>query len=111
MAVKPFFPKSLIKQALGFCIFKLPFRQEGLPWWLRGKESACQCRRCRFNSWVGKIPPEKEMATHSSILARVIPWTEDPGSYSPWGRKRVGHNLVTKQQHTQKLVILVPSNS
>ena len=29
---------------------------DGLPWWLSGKESACQCRRCRFNSWVGKIP-------------------------------------------------------
>ena len=31
---------------------------------------------------------EKEMATHSSILAWRIPWTEEPGSYySPWGRK------------------------
>ena len=28
----------------------------GLPRWLSGKESACQCRRRRFNSWVGKIP-------------------------------------------------------
>jgi len=28
----------------------------GLPWWLSGKKSACQCRRCRFNPWVGKIP-------------------------------------------------------
>ena len=31
----------------------------GLPWWLSGKESACQCRRCRrhgFSPWVGKIP-------------------------------------------------------
>ena len=27
-----------------------------LPWWLSGKESACQYRRCRFDSWVGKIP-------------------------------------------------------
>ena len=28
----------------------------GLPWWLSGKESACQCRRCEFDPWVGKIP-------------------------------------------------------
>ena len=28
---------------------------EGLPWWLSGKESTCQCRRCRFNPWAGKI--------------------------------------------------------
>ena len=27
---------------------------------------------------------EKKMATHSSILAWKIPWTEKPGSYSPW---------------------------
>ena len=27
----------------------------GLPWWLSGKESACQCRRHGFNPWVGKI--------------------------------------------------------
>ena len=40
-------------------------------------------------SWVGKIPPEKEMATHCNILARKIPWTEEPGGlgYSPWGHK------------------------
>ena len=31
---------------------------------------------------------EKEMATHSSILALEIPWTEEPGGpHSPWGRK------------------------
>ena len=46
------------------------------------KEPTCQCRRhkrCRFDPWVGKIPLEKEMATHSSILAWKIPWTEEPG--------------------------------
>ena len=30
-------------------------------------------------------PLEKEMATHSSILAWKIPWTEDPDDYSPQG--------------------------
>ena len=28
----------------------------GLPWWLSGKESACQCRRHGFNPWSGRIP-------------------------------------------------------
>ena len=32
----------------------------GLPWWLSGKESACHCRRCRFDPWVGKIPWRKK---------------------------------------------------
>ena len=43
-------------------------------------------------TWVQSLgqedPLEKEMATHSSILAWEIPWTEEPGGlYSPWGRK------------------------
>ena len=35
---------------------------------------------------------EKEMATHSSILARRIPWTEDPGELRSMGSQRLGHN-------------------
>ena len=34
-------------------------------------------------------PIEKEMGTHSSILACKIPWTEKPGGYSPWGHKEL----------------------
>ena len=42
---------------------------------------------------------EKELATHSSILAREIPWMEELGRlYSPWGRKRIEYNLANKQQ-------------
>ena len=37
-------------------------------------------------------PLEKEMATHSSILARTIPWTEEPGSLQSKGLQRVKHN-------------------
>ena len=35
---------------------------------------------------------EKEMATHSSILAWEIPWTEEPGRLPSIGLKRVGHD-------------------
>ena len=42
-------------------------------------------------SWVQFLGQEetlkKEMATHSSILAWRIPWTEEPGGYSPWGHQ------------------------
>ena len=38
----------------------------------------------RVCSLLGKDPLEKEMATHSSILAWKIPWTVEPG---PWGCK------------------------
>ena len=42
-------------------------------------------------------PLEKEMATHSSILAWRVPWTEEPGSLQSTGSQRFRHNLVTKQ--------------
>ena len=35
----------------------------------------------------GEDPLEEGMATHSNILAWRIPWTEEPGGYSPRGRK------------------------
>ena len=37
-------------------------------------------------------PMEKGMATHSSILAGRIPWTEEPGGLHSMGLQRVGHN-------------------
>ena len=42
-----------------------------------------------------KDPLEKEMSTHSSILAWSTPWTEEPGRRS-MGVARVGHDLATK---------------
>ena len=57
-----------------------------------GKEPACQCRRhkrLRFD--LGREDPlEKEMATHSSILAWRVPWTEESG--------RLWSMRVTKSQ-------------
>ena len=48
-------------------------------------------------------PLEKEVATHSSILAWRIPWTEEPGvGYSPCCHKRVAYDLVIKQQQPGK---------
>ena len=38
------------------------------------------------------------MATHSSILAWEIPWTEEPGGLQSMDLQRVGHNLATEQQ-------------
>ena len=43
-------------------------------------------------------PLEKEMATHSSVLAREIPRTEEPGGLQSVELQRVGHDWVTKEQ-------------
>ena len=40
----------------------------------------------------GKDPLEKEVATHSCILAWRIPWTEEPGGLQSMGSQRVGHS-------------------
>ena len=51
---------------------------------VQGKEPIHQCRKHRFYPcW--DDPLEKEMATHSSILAWEIPWTEEPGRLQPMG--------------------------
>ena len=61
-----------------------------------GDTSACRRRRLKrpgFNPWVRKIPLEEEMATHSSVLAWRIPWTEEPGrATQSLGYQSVGHN-------------------
>ena len=45
-------------------------------------------------------PLEKEMPTHSSILAWEIPWTEEPGKLQSMELQRVGHDSVHTHTHT-----------
>ena len=58
----------------------------------------------------GEDPLEKRMATHSSILAWGIPWTEEPGRLQSMGWQRSGHNWVintfTLSYYTPKKSIL-----
>ena len=67
------------------------FRIRGFPCGSDSKESACTAGD------PGSIPGsgrslEKRMATHSSILAWRIPWTEETGRMQSMGSQRVGHN-------------------
>ena len=50
------------------------------PWWLSGKVSVCQCMKCRFNSWVGKISWKRKWQPTPVFL---------PGK-SHWQRSLVG---------------------
>ena len=53
----------------------------------------------RQGTWVWSLgwedPPEKGRATHSSILAWEIPWTEEPGRLQSMGSQRTGQDWVT----------------
>ena len=65
-------------------------------------------------TWVLALGQEdllaKEMATHSSILAWEMPWTEEPGRIQSMGSQRVGDNLAPKQQQ-QMLALVFFSNA
>ena len=83
-------PQFLIKMPVqGFYSFTL-----GLLQWLISQESICSA-----GDSGDAVPPlgredplEKDMATHSSILAWRIPWTEEPGGLQSMGLQRVGHD-------------------
>ena len=47
------------------------------------------------------MPLEKEMSTHSSVLAWEIPWTEEPGEQQSMTVTKVRHGSGTKQQNTK----------
>ena len=67
-----------------------PFPQPSKGWGFPGGSAV---KNTVQEMWVQSLgwedPLEKEMPTHSSVLAREIPWTEKPGDYSPWGCKEL----------------------
>ena len=67
-----------------------------LLWWLSGKESACQCRRRRFDPCVGKIPPAwgATKPMHDSYWARAL----EPGSRN-YGSLRALEAALHKRSH------------
>ena len=66
-----------------------PLSSQGSPW----------SGSARPETWVWSLgredPLEEGMATHSSILAWRIPWTEEPGRLQSMGSQKVGHNWTT----------------
>ena len=63
----------------------------GSPGGSDGKESACiEADLVQSLCWEDAL--EKEVATHSSILAWRIPWTEEPGGLQSMGLQKTGHN-------------------
>ena len=58
-----------------------------LPWWLSGKESACQCRTHGFEPWVWKIFWRKKWQPTPVFLYGKSQGQRSLAGYSPWGRK------------------------
>ena len=81
-----------MRQIPNFCFTMINWK--GFPSGSVGKESACNVGDL---GWIPGLArsPEKEMATHSSILAWKIPWMEEPGGLQSMGLQRVGHDWAT----------------
>jgi len=65
-----------------------------IPQWLSGKESTCNAGATEMlvHSQGQEDPLEEGIATHSSILAWRIPWTEEISRLQFMGSQRVGHD-------------------
>ena len=73
----------------------LKYSQSGLPWWHSGKESACQCRRCRrhwFDPWVRKILWRRKWQPTPVFLPGEFHGQRSMAGYSLWGSQTVGHD-------------------
>ena len=64
----------------------------GLPCWLSGKDSACQCGRYRFDPWVRKISWRRKWQPTPVFLSRKSHEQRSLAVCSPWGRRKVGHD-------------------
>ena len=84
-----------LKSLSGKCAF---------PWWLSGKESPCQCRRLRFDPWIGKIPWRRKWLPTLVFLPGEAHGQRGLVGYSPWGCKESD----TTELLTLSLVVLSP---
>ena len=71
----------------GLNVWSRPNHITGLPWWLSGKESACQCRRHKFDPWVRKIPWRRKWQPTVVFLPGKSHGQRSLVGYSPWGHK------------------------
>ena len=87
--------------SLPLLLFKYLEPQMGFPGGANGKEPACHCRRYKrqgFNPWVGKIPWRRKWQPTPVFLTGKPHGQRSLADYSPLGHKRVGCDLITKQQ-------------
>ena len=61
----------------------------GLPWWLSGKQSTCQCWRLGLDPWVGKIPWRRNWQPIPVFLPGKSHGQRSLEEYSPWGHKEL----------------------
>ena len=89
-----------------------PYLSIGSPWWTQVVKHLPAMRETRVRSLGQEDSLEKEMATHSSILAWKIPWMEEPGGLQSMRSQKVGHDWMTSLfLPVEKIVCRSRSNS
>ena len=81
------------------------YNNVGLPLWLSGNESACQCRRGGFDPWIGKIPLRRKWQPTPVFLPGKSHGQRSLAGYS----QGVGKNWI--QQSESQIYILLKKNS
>ena len=84
------------------------WRHQGNPKFLKvtyinSKCTKRQCRRCQFDPWVRKIPWRRKWQPPPVFLPGKPHGQRSLAGYSPWGCKRVRHDLAAKQQQKSSL--------
>ena len=91
--------------------------KRGLPGGANGKESACQCRRCkrhRFDSWVGKIPQRRKWQPTPIFLPENSHGQRSLAGFSPWSLRELDtteqtyYKPITVQYYTADCVSSAP---
>ena len=72
------------------------FHFQAASWWLSGREAGCQCRRCRFNPWVRKIPRRRKQQPTPMFLPGISHGQRNLVGYIVHGVSRVKNDLVAK---------------
>ena len=99
--------RGMDKDVVCVCVYIL------LPWWLRffrGEESVCNAGDPGLTSGLGRPLGSLGMATHSSILAWRIPWTEEPGWLQSMGSQSLGTTEQIYIQQNDFWVVIVLKN-
>ena len=69
-------------------IINSPLKNPGLPWWIGGNESSCQCSSCGFDPWSRKIPPALvQLGLHATITGATATDAHVPDSPCPATRE------------------------
>ena len=75
------------EQKLSKGIYMQVVQENGIPWWLRQNRICLQCRRHRFDPWVGKYPWRRKWQPTPLFLPGESLGQRSLTGYSPWGPK------------------------